>query len=233
MNSRPFKLTITLATPMIMTRNRLTLDGLLSAAIFRKTGLKGDDCIPHIPLEIDSTIFKASSLFIDASSRLKYTKVGRNMSLKGLNDLTTRHFLPNSATGTRYLSVDQSRGPYKTNMSEYSGLEASAVCFFGVGNAQSTQELIETYIIGLGVHSNSGAGQILHVEHELLDDDDMSCWITSSGKPARPLPSDLWLTLDNIDSQIVKSAASVAVRFPYWEQANKTNAVFPTEYTHF
>lgn len=231
--SQSFKLTIKLATPFIMGRTRLTLDGLLSAAIFRKTGLKGEQCIPLIPLEQAEGIFKASSLFIHDESRLSHVKVGRVMTLKGLNDLTVDHFLPNAANGKRYLSVDQQRGPHKANISEYSALNATAVCFYGVGDADAAKELIDTYITGIGVHANSGAGQILSTEVELLGVGDTSHWITESGKPARPLPIELWSSLPDTNSHSIKGAAQVAVRLPYWDKSNLAPAVFPTEYTHF
>lgn len=233
MSKSSFKITLTLATPFIMGKTRLTLDSLLSAAIFRKTGLKGSECIPHIPLEQESGIFKASSLFIDDDSQLSFVKQGRVMSLRGPSDLSTEHFLPNSAKGDRYLSVDQGRGRLKANMSEYAALNANAVCFYGVGDAKEVKKLIETYITGIGAHANSGAGQILSTEVELLNDDNQSCWITESGKPARPLPVALWGSLSGTDDTSIQSAARITVRFPYWDHDNLAHAVFPTEYTHF
>lgn len=49
--SVPFKLVIKLATPFVMGRTRTTLDGLLSAAVFKETGLMDKDTFAHIPLE--------------------------------------------------------------------------------------------------------------------------------------------------------------------------------------
>lgn len=233
MTATTFKITLNLATPIIMGRTRLTLDGLLSAAVFRKTGLMGSDCIPHIPLEQSKGIFKASSLFLDDSSVLRYSKVGRVMSLKGLNDLSVDHFTPNSANGKRYLEVDQARGKHKSTLSEYSALDLQAVCFYGLGDSQAVKELIETYITGIGMHSNSGSGQIINIETEQLEDDDLSFWLTESGKPARPLPIDIWESLLGADSEYTQNAAQVTVRFPYWDKDNLAKAVFPTEYTHF
>lgn len=231
MTSTPFKITLQLATPFVMGRTRLTLDGLLSAAVFRKTGLQGEQCIPHIPLEQAEGIFKASSLFISDDARLSHIKVGRGMSLKGLNDLSMEHFLPNSAKGDRYLSVDQQRGPYKANITAYSALNATAVCFYGVGDAQAVKLLIDTYITGIGVHASTGFGQILSTEIEQLEAGDESHWITESGLPARPLPIELWENLPN--RQTEQAPANVAVRFPYWDSSNLALAVFPSEYTHF
>lgn len=228
-----FKITLSLATPFVMSRTRLTLDGLLSAAVFRKTGLKGQDCVPHIPLEQEKGIFKASSLFIDEDSRLAYVQVGRTMSLKKTADLSTKHFLPNSANGSRYLAVDQARGKYKSNMTSYSALSASKVCFYGKGDAEAVKELIENYIVGIGTHGNTGYGQIINVEYELLDDSDMSYWVTPSGLPARPIPVDAWKALDGASKDSLTEAANVTVRFPYWDKENRAQAVFPIEHTYF
>ncbi len=233
MSNISFKLTIKLATPVVMGRLRLTLDGLLSAAIFRKLGLKGESCIPYIPLEQAGGIFKASSMFVNEGSHLSHLKLNRIMSLKGLGDLTPDHFLPNSAKGDRYLSVDQARGPYKSNLSEYSALNATEVCFYGVGDALAVKELIDIYITGIGAQANAGAGQILSTEIEPLAAGDMSHWVTESGKPARQLPLEVWEGLPDIDDKFSEGAANITVRLPYWDTANLARGVFPTELTHF
>ncbi len=70
--SVPFKLVIKLATPFVMGRTRTTLDGLLSAAVFKETGLMDKDTFAHIPLERgEGGIFKASCMFVFYSELAK------------------------------------------------------------------------------------------------------------------------------------------------------------------
>lgn len=233
MTNTTFKVKLNLATPVIMSRTRLTLDGLLSAAIHRKTGLKGEECIPHIPLEREQGLFKSSSMFIADDSNFSFVKINRIMSLRGQADLTPDHFLPNSVKGDRYLDVDQQRGRHKAEMSEYTGIDTRAVVFFGKGDAPAVKHLLETYVTNIGTRAHTGAGQVIGVECESLSSSDESYWVTESGQPARPIPVDIWKCLDGADHDWAQAAAEVTVCFPYWDNASKTLAVFPTEMTHF
>lgn len=213
---RPFQLIIELATPFIM-RHPVTLDALLSAAVFNKTGLMGDATIPHIPLAQENGIFKASSLCLPPTYR--HTKAGRVMALRGESDLSVNVFSPNNR-GKRYSPVDIARGPYKHNLSLYPAFASKEVYFFGVGDPDAVVELIQNHIQGLGKRSNAGAGEILSVQW--IDSEDYS-WKDEDNMPARPLPVDLWKEIGGSDAA---SVAPMSVRFPYW-QTEKVDAVFP------
>lgn len=222
----PFKLVIKLATPLVMGRTRTTLDGLLSAAVYRETGLMGKDTIPHIPLEQgEDGIFKASCMFV--AGAYSHETVGRIMSIRGRNDLDASLFSPNSKGKLkRYLGVDTARGPYKSNMSSYQGIDAKTVVFFGVGDPDRVVQMIENNILGLGKRSNAGAGQIMGIHWEPVIEDES--WVTAAGKPARPLPLAIWKKLSASRSVPI---AHVTVRIPYWETAMAVEAVHPVGLT--
>lgn len=212
-----FRLKLTLATPFYC-QQPLTLDALLSAAIYNATGLQGNETVPHIPLEQEDGIFKASSLFCMPSYR--HVAVSRVMGLRTENDLSMNLFAPK---GKRYVYIDQARGPYKCNMSAYPGIESREVYFWGVGDPERAADLIRNFIIGIGKRFNAGAGEIVDVDWIELDDDEDFSWMTEAGRPARPLPIDVWKRLGGDESVPI---APMAVTLPYWLN-EKVPCVFP------
>jgi hypothetical protein len=212
-----FKLTLTLATPFIMGASRTTLDGLLSAAIFREQGLMGEETISHIPLVSEAGIFKGSTLF--CHPRYSHEVVGRVMSLRGRDDQDESLFKPNSR-GANYKQIDTARGPHKTNLSSYQGINSPEVYFWGVGDPDRVVELIQNHIQGLGKRSNAGSGQIIGISWEEAED---QSWVTANGTPARPLPVDLWTEISDGKKAPV---ASIAVSLPYWN-GQAVDAVSP------
>lgn len=221
----PFKLTLTLATPFI-SDFPITLDGILSAAIFRKLGHKGADTIPFIPLMREQGIFKSSSLHY--TQNFTHTTIPRVMSLRGESDLSINAFAPNSKKGARYLAVDKKRGPYKTNLESIQAIDAPEVFFWAVGNPEEVVQLILDYIPGIGKRSNAGAGQILDVFFEYQADD--YSWVSAKGLPARPLPVSIWSSISDIDPSSLPRAP-MAVDVPYWS-GESVEAVFPSPIIH-
>lgn len=215
-----FKLVISLATPFVMSRPRTTLDSLLSAAVFRETGLMGTDTIPHIPLVREEGIFKGSCAFI--AGNYSHTTVQRVMTLRGGNDLSEEHFAPQSKGKVkRYLAVDTKRGEYKSNMSNYAGMDARTVVFFGVGDPERVVDLIQNNLPGLGRRANAGAGEIVGVTWKRMEED--YSWVTASGLPARPLPLALW---NKISANRQVPVADLTVQVPYWN-GELVSAVYP------
>ncbi|MBF6615505.1 MAG: hypothetical protein ITG07_02145 [Candidimonas sp.] len=218
-----FKLTIKLVTPFIMGRTRTTLDGLLSAAVFKETGLMGKDTIAHIPLARgEGGIFKASCMFVQGI--FTHEKIGFIMGLRGRDDVSADLFSPNNKAGTRYLHVDTARGPHKANMSSYEGINARTVVFYAVGDPERTVQMIENNFIGLGKRSSHGAGQIASVYWEPVAED--WSWITPSGKPARPLPLPIWKTISASRNVPI---SNVTVQVPYWDVDKAVEAVHPVD----
>jgi len=218
--SEPFKLSIELLTPFYM-GHRITLDGLLSAAIYNATGLTGKENAAMIPLASEDGVFRGSSLFVGADYR--HQVVGRIMALKGASDMDVNAFLPNGRGG-RYSFIDPQRDIYKYNMSQYQGIQVESVEFYGLGDAEQCRELIQNFIHGIGKRAIAGAGQIGEITIFYLDQDES--FMRADGQPARPLPIDIWKTLGGADAPCAK----IPVQFPYWE-SNGVEAVFPTSMT--
>lgn len=218
--ARPFKLTLVLATPFFQ-NHRLTLDGLLSAAIFKKTGSCGEDSIPLIPLVSEKGIFKASSLFCHPQYRsLSFGRIG---TMRKGADLSSEEFAPNKRGGKQYTFIDQARGPYKSMMTEYLGISSQEVYFWGVGDPDAVEYLINNYLLGIGKRSNAGAGEILSVNYTEIEED--LSWVTRKGLPARPLPVEVWRTISEVELPTVP----LRVNVPYY-RSEEVQAVFPKSY---
>lgn len=210
-----FKLRIELKTPFHM-GHRITLDGLLSAAIFNATGLIGAENDALIPLEREGDVFKGSSLFVDGNYR--HSKVGRIMALRGESDLSVDAFSPNNR-GKKYGYIDQARDAYKNNIDAYQAIQTREVTFFGVGDPDRCQYLIENFLSGIGKRCNAGAGQMGEVVWEYSEDYSL---MAEDGAPARPIPTDLWASLGGGDFPVGR----IPVRAPYWD-SEAVDAVFP------
>lgn len=212
-----FKLTLGIAAPFSL-NSSLTLDGLLSYAVNRATGLRGAETIDHIPLVSRDGIFLASSLFCHAG--YQHINVGRVMKLRPDKDLSMKAFYPNGRNRKSYVAVDQKRGPYKANMDSYPGIAAREVYFWGVGDTEKIVGLIDDYVLGIGKRANAGAGEIIDIRCDEIDED--FSWMTAKGLPARPLPLSIWKKIGGKELE----SLDVAVTLPYWE-VEAVKAVVP------
>jgi len=146
------------------------------------------------------------------------------MNLRGINDLSEEHFAPQSkGKAKRYLAIDVKRGPYKANMSNYAGIDARTVIFYGVGDADRVVELIRNHLPGIGRSANAGAGEIVDVNWKRMTED--YSWITPSGLPARPLPLAVW---NKISAFRPVPVADLTVNVPYWN-GDLVSAAYPLE----
>lgn len=214
-----FRVKLEVLTPFFLAHT-LTLDGLLAAAIFNKMGLLGEDAIPYIPLESVDGIFKGSSAAFEKRYRL--ISFDRIMSLRGDRDLSVDVFAPNRRGGKYYVFVDKKRGKYKTNLQSYSGIFSSEVVFWGVGDVDQVEYLLKYFVLGIGKRSNAGAGEIGSIEVDEIEED--YSWITKEGKPARPLPIEIWSQLEGDQAWPVMPHA---VTVPYWAGVAR-DAVVPS-----
>ncbi|CAM3864455.1 hypothetical protein VRRI112168_03755 [Vreelandella rituensis] len=214
--SVPFELKLDLVSPVILPFHT-TLDGLLSFAAEVMTGLRGDDLVPHIPLERDpdSGIFRASSIFL--GPEVHYLDRIKVRSMRSADDLDIRNIGPKrTAKGkvsTRpYTPLDKKRGDYANKLSKYVTVMAPTATCYGVGKPADILHLLEL-VIGLGKHANQGQGQIAGRSIREIADD--RSWIAADGTPARPLPVALWESISATPVEQVTHGLSPC-RFPYW-----------------
>ena len=220
----PFSVLMKMKTPFCMDYP-VTLDALLSVAVYNATGLTEDATIPHIPLIQEQGIFKASSLF--CAKTFKNTTIPRVMALRHQNDFAAGLFKPTArgkAKQGQYTYIDQQRGKFKANLDSYYAIEASEVYFWGVGDPKQTEYMLQTFIQGIGKRYNGGAGEIDSVT-VLTEAEDFS-WKTEKQTPARPLPVAIW---ESIGGAADAPKQEMAVNLPYWKTP-KVEAVFPVKW---
>ncbi|AJY53171.1 hypothetical protein [Halomonas sp. KO116] len=212
---QPFKMTMTLASPVVMPFNT-TLDGLLSFAGEALTGLRGAKLADVMPLarDVESGIFKASSIFL--SNAAFYENLVKVRALKHW-DLDTQLIGPKKTKKGKvarvpYPSIDKSRGDYANKLSVMTTLRTPLAACYGVGDIE-TIELWMQCILGLGRHAQQGQGEIVQLDISPMDAD--LSWVNDDGLPQRPLPVNVWVrdghALDGVTTTIA------ATQFPYWE----------------
>jgi len=222
----PFKVSLSMATPFSLP-SRLTLDGLLASAVFTETGLTHEDNDARIPLDSQDGIFRASSIFF--SGRHDVPRGKGDTKVVRVGGLLTPLDLEHPAIGLGQRGGPKSDDFKEIFMTRYTPMRAlDPVVFFGCGDPERVQFLLEHFIIGLGSGHTRGYGAIARVE-VTPESEDLS-WVLEDGSPARPVPVELWQTLDGVNpvEQCVRSQH--AVRNPYW-QTPRVACVLPERWS--
>lgn len=212
----PFKMTLTLASPVVMPFNT-TLDGLLSFAGEALTGKLDNELADEIPLarDAESGVFKASSIFLSQSAF--YESLVKVRALKHW-DLDASMIGPmRTKTGklarTPYPAIDKKRGDYGNKLSVLTTLRTPKAVCYGVGDIEKVQLWMEC-VIGLGRHAQQGQGEIINVQIEEIEED--LSWMSVKGEPQRPLPVDVWKQHGGSMEGVTITTAPW--QFPYWKQ---------------
>ena len=218
---KSFKLNIQIVTPMILS-NQMTLDSLLSAAVFAKNGAMGVDTTPHIPLKFNEEldVFHGSCLFLPQSFGYNHRRVSMVGGLRGERDMNTDKIKENRRNGYGY--IDRQRGDYKTNLDHYESIQCrEPIYFYGHGDIDSMLELMGL-LVGIGRRAKQGNGQIGEFWADEIDDD--YSIVLKDGSPARYVPQDKW---DGISSKQDDAPVMLgAHKIPYWG-GEESKIVFP------
>lgn len=199
----PFTLRLQLATSVI-TGRRLTLDALLAALIFERTG-DPDEAHATIPLARPDGVWAGSAALLEGPAPVRPVSVIQ--ALKARLDITPGMVRP----GKRgYPRVEEARGPYRNRMTDYKAHDAAAVWFTGRGDIDRVRELVE-HIPAVGAKRSSGHGKVDAVQLRRGGIDDAGIAF-ADGTPARPVPVEVW------EARGGKRAdtALEACRPPYW-----------------
>ena len=220
MNARPFRLCITLRTPII-SGGQLTLDAVLSAARFRETS-DPEQALTDLPLQQTEGIWHGSSACFEQP--VSYVEIPYVQRLKGEQDWSLEYF----HTGRRRkgdVKIDTGGGPYVARLDRPKGRAVRRVHFFGCGDARQAAHLIQTFLPGLGSKTNHGFGRIETVTLTPISND-YSLW-NAQGCPMRPLPLPFWQKHADVMAGQEVAVDQEGWRPPYWDRDNWALCVVP------
>jgi hypothetical protein len=200
-----------LASPIIVL-GWLTLDGLLAAQLFQQTQ-SIERAHAEIPLARTGDLWHASAAFFEDATP---TGAAFTASLRAQNDLRPEDIglmrggkLPKPGL--------KRRREWGNVMNSYPALNASAVWWFGEGDANAVEQLLHE-IGDIGKARARGFGHVVQVDIA----DAMPTGVKGTdGQPLRPVPLDLWTgAADAVRSE-------EAWRPAYWKRENRTVCVVP------
>lgn len=222
MSSVPFRMTLSLVSPVVMPF-LTSLDGLLSSTAEAFTGLYGEDLVPHIPLERDSDsgVFRASSIFLSRDGQYEHLVKVRalkhwDLDLSMIGPMRTK---TGKLARSPYPKIDRSRGVYANKLTRVATFRTPRAVCYGVGNIEEIKLHMEC-LIGIGRFANQGQGEIANVALEQIDQD--LSWVGLDGEPQRPIPVATWQALGGKDSV---TTSLRRCRFPYWQTEPEACAI--------
>ncbi len=208
----------------VVTNGFLTLDSLLAAALYNRTG---DLAVAHrdIPLQREHEVWRGSTVFF--SEPCFIVDVDRVASLKQRDDLSLGLYAP----GPRgFTAIDQRRGRYKASLDGYKGMSAEYAYYFGMGDAEASRELIARWLPGLGKKHQSGCGEFESiVVRELAVD---RSWSSAGGTPTRPIPVETWMAIGGRTDVATEDTAWMPPYSPsssLWTADSVRRCVIPVE----
>lgn len=208
----PFRLNIELGTPMSITET-VTLDALLSKAVFNMTGFRDDRISDMIPLATNNEVFCGSILRVAGNARNSTVSFVRKLTR---DDMASSKHQSNVQRGENkggYTYIETARGPFCTKLESIRVVEAQRVYFYGLGHPDEVIRLIENFLPGIGKRANAGLGEIRSVswtpspDYSLIDKD---------GWPARPMPVADWDALHSITKKANPVVAMRPIAVPGW-----------------
>lgn len=218
MQHEPFRLEIALRTPAIMQPD-MTLDALLAAAIYQRTG-SIEQAHAQTPLACSDGVWHASRL------RAPHGEYGRAVFVSRLTRSDAGHGrykggVVTSGPNRGQVRIDTAMGTYAPRLNEHPTWMGVLVCE-GMGDAEQACALLRS-LHGIGRAVRQGHGRIAQI-HAVQLDADVSV-IAADGAPARPVPLPQWQALGGRAEGIVVEDA--AWRPAYWNPENRTYCAVP------
>lgn len=220
-----FVLVAKLASPAII-QGSFTLEGLLAAAVFERTGKMRDDALARVPLTSKQPNDEAGARLWLASAvhYLGHVAIAEETILRRRrrDETGPDFYLGNPrARKTCPFAIEQSRDDYKALLNSYSSTYCEALVWFGHGDAQQCADLIESLAF-IGKRRGQGFGQISEVSVRQFAADPV---IRPDGMVRRPIPAS-WLAMLEGAAPIERQRqAFVSAHHPVWAHPAELCAV--------
>jgi hypothetical protein len=217
----PFHLMITLRTPVISS-GQLTLDAILTAALFRETR-DIDAALSALPLLSSDAIWHGSSAFFEAP--LSFLDIPYIQQLSGEQDWSLDNFYVARKRNNSEIKILKTGGAYVPRLDRHKACVTRRVHYFGCGRGPQVQTLIENHLPGLGSNTNHGFGEIESVQWRTMTAD--LALIHRDGLPLRPVPVTFWNLLPQRPALSELIVNEESWRPPYRDEANRVLCVIP------
>ena len=204
------KLTVTahLATPVVFGGGYLTLDALLAALIFERTG-DVDAAHGTIPLARTNGLFHGSAaLFEPIDSR----RVSFVANLRAAHALDPDLLKKKDGKVHRKLDLKRRRG-FGAVMNGYTAFDAPEIVWYAEGDGATVERLLDGAPF-IGKRRGSGFGEVRR--WSVVDGGDWDGVVGPFGAPLRPVPVEMFAG----DRSALKVEA--AWRPAYWHPENRT-----------
>lgn len=220
-----FALLVKLASPAII-QGSLTLESLLAAAVFERTGKMRNEALSEVPLtsrqigdDPDARLWLASAVH-----HLGHVTMGEEAILRRRRrDETGPDFYTANLRAKKSCpyAIEQGRDDYKALLNPYTTTHCEALVWLGHGDAQQCANLLESLTF-IGKRRGQGFGQIAEVCVRSFASDPV---LWPNGLVRRPIPS-AWLALIEGAAPIgQQQKAYISVKHPSWAHRPELCAV--------
>ena len=221
----------TLDTPIIFgSRAFLTLDALLTALIFERTG-DAESAMSSVPLARTGDICHGSAAFL--MGEVQPAPAGTAVFRGGLQPREASE--PGFAWPSRkikgrrqYTAINQKSGAYRNTLDAYEALEAERIVWFGRGDISAVSELLGE-LTHVGRKVRQGYGRLVpgSMRIESREEDRSIAWTLEDGAiPMRPVNVDAWQALGfGAEGLRIEAATD---RMPYFDARGQRLCVLPS-----
>jgi hypothetical protein len=204
----PFRLTVLVQSPVVVSTNPLHLDALL---LYVTTSLRQNSSLPIATSSTPrgGTFYRASAMILTAPIRSYEYSV------------YTRSVPPFPETVYSRRRLDIARGPAKSEMVVARHCMPGAVVFYGVGDIGAIREIM-MYVTHISKLRRVGFGAVKGFRIDPIDEDFS---VVANGRLVRTVPDDCPEVAAADPYSMVHTVATV--RPPYWDRSKAVPAFVP------
>lgn len=213
MSEQRFVIRAELRTPILIREGELTLDSVLAAVVFARTG-DLEQAHNALPLTRSEEVWHASSAFLESPSPYS---VMLTAALHATHDLNPAQIAKSRGGNLPRLS-EKRRREFGNVQNLVTGYIATAVWWFGQGDIEGVRDLLQD-VRHVGKKHTAGYGLLDNVELETASVDGVT---DSLGYPMRPVPIDRFFGRQDAVQ------ADSAWRPAYWKIEHRARCFVPT-----
>lgn len=216
-----FKITLTLASPLVMQEGGyMTLDGLLAALKFEATG-DLEQAHNDLPLQRTQGVWHASAAHLDTWHT---GRIGFVANLRAAHDMNIE-LIARKKDGQPHSKLGLTRrSDFGAVMKSYNSHAVSTISWYAEGDAAEVERMLQD-VAFIGKRRASGFGQVsgMHIESDELNG------VTGYfGEPLRPVPVEIFR--ETFDGDASSLRADAAWRPAYWHPDNRAICHVPVSF---